>query len=47
MRHTAQIAALLRTQDVRPPQLDLLFSLPALETGRAAAPFVNPPPEDP
>lgn len=47
VRHTAQIAALLRTQGVRSPQLDLLFYLPALETGPSAAPFVNPPPEDP
>ena len=46
VRHTAQIAALLRTQGVKPPQLDLLFYLPALETGRSAAAFVNPPPED-
>ncbi|GGL02643.1 DinB family protein [Deinococcus radiotolerans] len=46
VRHTAQIAALLRTQGVRPPQLDLLFYLPVLETGRSAAAFVNPPPED-
>lgn len=38
VRHTAQIAALLRTQGVRPPQLDLLFYLPALETGPSAAP---------
>lgn len=36
VRHTAQIAALLRTQGVRPPQLDLLFSLPALDAGPAA-----------
>lgn len=46
VRHTAQIAALLRTHGVKPPQLDLLFYLPALETGRSAAAFVNPPPED-
>ncbi|GGR99334.1 DinB family protein [Deinococcus sedimenti] len=46
VRHTAQIATLLRTQGVKPPQLDLLFYLPALETGRSAAAFVNPPPED-
>ncbi|GGS42985.1 DinB family protein [Deinococcus knuensis] len=46
VRHTAQIAALLRTQGIRPPQLDLLFSLPALDARPAAAPFVNPPPED-
>lgn len=47
VRHTAQIAALLRTQGVKPSQLDLLFYLPALETGRSAAAFVNPSPEDP
>lgn len=29
MRHTAQIAVLLRTQDIKPPSLDLLFYLPA------------------
>ena len=28
MRHTAQIAVLLRTQGVEPPSLDLLFYLP-------------------
>jgi len=28
MRHTAQIAVLLRTQGVKPPSLDLLFYLP-------------------
>jgi uncharacterized damage-inducible protein DinB len=28
VRHTAQIAALLRTQGLRPPSLDLLFYLP-------------------
>ncbi len=28
MRHTAQIAMLLRTQDIKPPSLDLLFYLP-------------------
>jgi uncharacterized damage-inducible protein DinB len=28
MRHTAQIAVLLRTQDIKPPSLDLLFYLP-------------------
>ena len=46
VRHTAQIAALLRTQGIKPPQLDLLFYLSALETGRSAAPVVNPLPED-
>lgn len=30
VRHTAQIAALLRTQGLRPPSLDLLFYLPNL-----------------
>lgn len=29
MRHTAQIAVLLRTQDIKPPSLDLLFYLPS------------------
>ena len=29
MRHTAQIAVLLRTQGIKPPSLDLLFYLPA------------------
>ena len=29
MRHTAQIAVLLRSQGVKPPALDLLFYLPA------------------
>ena len=29
MRHTAQIAVLLRSQGVKPPSLDLLFYLPA------------------
>ncbi|HLJ86301.1 MAG TPA: DinB family protein [Candidatus Angelobacter sp.] len=29
MRHTAQIAVLLRTQNIKPPSLDLLFYLPA------------------
>jgi uncharacterized damage-inducible protein DinB len=29
MRHTAQIAALLRTQGIKPPSLDLLFYLPS------------------
>lgn len=28
MRHTAQIAVLLRTQKIKPPSLDLLFYLP-------------------
>lgn len=28
VRHTAQIAVLLRTQDIKPPTLDLLFYLP-------------------
>ena len=28
MRHTAQICALLRTQGIKPPSLDLLFYLP-------------------
>ncbi len=28
MRHTAQIAVLLRTQGIKPPSLDLLFYLP-------------------
>lgn len=30
VRHTAQITALLRTQGIRPPSLDLLFYLPNL-----------------
>ncbi len=30
VRHTAQIAALLRTQGVKPPSLDLLFYLPSV-----------------
>jgi uncharacterized damage-inducible protein DinB len=30
MRHTAQIAVLLRTQGIKPPSLDLLFYLPNL-----------------
>ncbi len=29
MRHTAQIAALLRSQGIKPPSLDLLFYLPS------------------
>ena len=29
MRHTAQIAVLLRSQGIKPPSLDLLFYLPA------------------
>lgn len=29
MRHTAQIAMLLRMQEIKPPSLDLLFYLPA------------------
>ena len=29
MRHTAQIAVLLRTQSIKPPALDLLFYLPS------------------
>lgn len=41
VRHTAQIAALLRTQGVTPPQLDLLYYLPCQETGRSAEAFVN------
>ncbi len=32
VRHTAQITALLRTQGIRPPSLDLLFYLPNLKT---------------
>ncbi|GGL97076.1 DinB family protein [Deinococcus aerophilus] len=32
VRHTAQIAALLRTQGVRPPSMDLLFYLPNLKS---------------
>ena len=28
MRHTAQIAVLLRMQNIKPPSLDLLFYLP-------------------
>ena len=31
MRHTAQIAVLLRMQDIKPPSLDLLFYLPQAE----------------
>lgn len=31
VRHTAQIAALLRTQGIKPPSLDLLFYLPNLK----------------
>lgn len=31
VRHTAQMAALLRTQGIKPPQLDLLFYLPVAE----------------
>lgn len=31
VRHTAQIAALLRTQGIRPPSMDLLFYLPNLK----------------
>lgn len=30
MRHTAQIAVLLRTQNIKPPSLDLLFYLPTV-----------------
>ncbi len=30
MRHTAQIAVLLRTQHIKPPSLDLLFYLPSI-----------------
>lgn len=30
VRHTAQIAVLLRTQDIKPPSLDLLFYLPSV-----------------
>ncbi|WP_295821081.1 DinB family protein [uncultured Deinococcus sp.] len=44
VRHTAQIAALLRTQGVKPPQLDLLFYLPSEETGRSSEGFINPRP---
>jgi uncharacterized damage-inducible protein DinB len=29
VRHTAQIAVLLRTQGIKPPALDLLWYLPA------------------
>jgi uncharacterized damage-inducible protein DinB len=29
MRHTAQVAVLLRSQGIRPPSLDLLFYLPS------------------
>lgn len=29
MRHTAQIAALLRSRGIKPPSLDLLFYLPS------------------
>jgi uncharacterized damage-inducible protein DinB len=29
MRHTAQIAVLLRMQRIKPPSLDLLFYLPS------------------
>ncbi|WP_317638417.1 DinB family protein [Deinococcus arenicola] len=31
VRHTAQIAALLRTQGIKPPSMDLLFYLPNLK----------------
>ena len=41
VRHTAQIAALLRVQGIRPPQLDLLFYLEAVESGRSSAASVN------
>ncbi|GHG07269.1 damage-inducible protein DinB [Deinococcus piscis] len=41
VRHTAQIAALLRVQGIRPPQLDLLFYLNAVDSGRSSAAFVN------
>lgn len=33
MRHTAQIALLLRMQGIKPPSLDLLFYLPNLHEG--------------
>jgi uncharacterized damage-inducible protein DinB len=33
MRHTAQIAALLRTQGIEPPSLDLLWYLPQAQAG--------------
>uniref|UniRef100_UPI002869D6A2 DinB family protein n=1 Tax=Deinococcus sp. TaxID=47478 RepID=UPI002869D6A2 len=41
VRHTAQIAALLRTQGVKPPQLDLLFYLLCEETGHSSEGFIN------
>ena len=37
VRHTAQIAALLRTQGIEPPQLDLLFYLPTVPHTRQEA----------
>ena len=37
MRHTAQIAILLRIQGIKPPELDLLFYLPNLHGGEGHA----------
>jgi uncharacterized damage-inducible protein DinB len=36
VRHTAQIAVLLRTQGIKPPSLDLLFYLPNLRVLESA-----------
>ena len=36
VRHTAQICALLRTQGLKPPSLDLLFYLPNVRSGDKA-----------
>ncbi|WP_019586453.1 DinB family protein [Deinococcus apachensis] len=35
VRHTAQIAVLLRTQEIKPPSLDLLFYLPSVPSTRS------------
>lgn len=37
VRHTAQIAVLLRTQDIKPPSLDLLFYLSAVDSEKTSA----------
>lgn len=41
VRHTAQIAVLLRTQDIKPPALDLLFYLTAVDSGKTASAWAN------
>lgn len=41
VRHTAQMVVLLRMQDIKPPSLDLLFYLTAVDSGQTASAWIN------